>query len=334
VDRVLAAAEQALSGPLVLSRGEAQLAFAPADLAALLEVERAGADLELAVDPDRLDGLVDAELREHLESEPQDAEFEIAGDTVEIVPSTDGFRFDPERAAEQLVDVATGRGAREAELDGEAIAPAFTTADAEALGIVERVSSFTTHFQAGQSRVVNIHRIADLVNGVIIAPGDTFSVNGHVGRRTRDNGFVEGGAILHGEFVSAVGGGVSQFATTMYNAAYFGGYELVRYKAHSYYISRYPMGREATLNYPTVDLEIRNNSPYGLLIEATTTGSSVTVTTWGTEWVEVESVTGEPFNVRQGRVRNGFDVVDTRVLRFPDGRVEREERFTRYLPEN
>jgi hypothetical protein len=177
-------------------------------------------------------------------------------------------------------------------------------------------------------------RISELVSGVVLRPGASFSVNDHVGPRTEEKGFVPGGAILEGEFVEQIGGGVSQFATTMYNAAYFGGYELVRYKAHSYYISRYPMGREATLNYQTVDLEIRNNSPYGLLIEATTTGSSVTVTTWGTEWVEVESVTGEPFNVRQGRVRNGFDVVDTRVLRFPDVRVEREERFTLYLPEN
>jgi vancomycin resistance protein YoaR len=159
-------------------------------------------------------------------------------------------------------------------------------------------------------------------------------VNDHVGPRTVEKGFVPGGAIMDGEFVDQIGGGVSQFATTLYNAAYFGGYELVDYRAHSYYISRYPRGREATLNYPTIDLVVRNSSPYGMLIEATTTDDSVTVTIWGTDWVEVESVTGQPFNVQPGQVRNGFDVVDTRILRFPEGREEREERFTRYLPEN
>ena len=352
VDRVLADAERALSAPIALTRGESRLVLDPDDLAALLAVERRNPDLALVADAGRVDALVATDLRAQLETEPVDASFEIAGDTVQIIPSTDGFRFDPESAAEQIIQVATGDGDREAELDGEFVEPELTTADAEALGIVERVSSFTTHFQAGQSRVTNIQRIAQLIDGVVIEPGDTFSVNGHVGPRTRDKGFVAGGAIEAGEFVSAIGGGVSQFATTMYNAAYFGGYAIPEFKPHSYYISRYPAGREATLNYPDIDLKVHNTSPHGILVQTSYTSTSVTVAFWGTKWVEVESVEGPRRNVRQPPTRvnenpalaegtervvqsgrAGFDITVTRVLRFPDGREEREPVNTRYVAE-
>lgn len=351
VDRLLVDAERAVSGTVTLTRGEASLVLEPPELASILRVERNGT-LSLVADATRLDLFVGADLREALETEPRDARFEIDDDTVELVPSRTGFRFDAEVAAEQIARVATSAGSRETVLLGETVEPALSTADAEALGITEPVSTFTTHFTAGQSRVTNIHLIADLVDGALIEPGERFSVNGHVGERTREKGFVAGGAIQNGEFVSEVGGGVSQFATTMYNAAYFGGYEISDYKAHSYYISRYPVGREATLNYPDVDLEVHNNSPHGILVEASHTSTSVTVTFWSTAWVEVESVAGNRRNIREAptqvrenpdlpegteRVvqsgRAGFDITVTRILRFPDGTEEREEVVTRYLPE-
>jgi vancomycin resistance protein YoaR len=136
--------------------------------------------------------------------------------------------------------------------------------------------------------VANIHRIADLVNGVLIRPGETFSVNAFVGPRTADKGFVSDATIQDGEFVDEIGGGVSQFATTMFNAAFFGGYDIPEHKPHSQYISRYPAGREATLDYPEVDLKIRNNSPHGLLVATSYTGTTVTVSFYGTPWVQVE----------------------------------------------
>jgi vancomycin resistance protein YoaR len=352
VARVYVDAERALSGPLTLTRGEAALVLEPDALGGLLTVQRDGAELALVADADGLDALVDDDLRAEFERDPGDAGFTISGDTVEVVPAEDGFRFDAEVAAEQVVDVATGDGPREVELAGEAIEPGFTTADAEALNIVERVSSFTTHFEPGQSRVTNIQRMADLIDGVLIAPGETFSVNDFVGPRTRDKGFVEGGAIFQGEFVSAVGGGVSQFATTMYNAAYFGGYDIPEFQPHSYYISRYPAGREATLNYPDIDLRVHNSSPHGILVQTSYTGSSITVTFWGTQWVEVDSVSGNPRNHRAPQTevrdnadlpagtervvqagRQGFDITVTRILRFPDGEERREEVTTRYLAE-
>jgi vancomycin resistance protein YoaR len=352
VDAVFEAAQRALSDPVRLTRNGAALTFSPSDIGELLEVERAGGDLHLTIDPARLEAQVPAATVAALESDPVDARVTINAGTVNIVESVDGFRFSPSRAAAQLLSVATGRGAREVALEGEVVEPSLTTADARALEIVEVVSSFTTNHKCCQSRVTNIHRIADLVDGVLIRPGATFSVNDFVGRRTEEKGFVGGGAIFDGEFVEQVGGGVSQFATTMFNAAYFGGYAIPDYKPHSYYISRYPVGREATLNFPGVDLKVHNNSPYGIVVKTSYTDTSITVTFYGKKWVDVASVTGERRNFKAPETQykendalapgaervlqspgQGFDITVTRTLTFPDGRSEREEFFTRYLPQ-
>lgn len=343
---------RAVSGPVELSRNGVTLTFSPEQIGDLLEVERDGGDLSLVIPPDQLAAQVPDSTIAQLASEPQDATIELVNGVVRITESVDGFSFDAEAAAAQLLEVATGTGERSAELAGEVIEPDLSTEDAEALGIKEQVSTFTTNHPCCQSRVTNIHRIADLVDGVIIKPGETFSLNGHVGERTTEKGFVGGGAIQNGLFVNEVGGGVSQFTTTMFNAAFFGGYEITEHKPHSYYISRYPEGREATLNWPDVDLKIHNNSPYGILVDTSYTDTSITVSFWGTTWVEVESTTGPRHNFTTGGTRTvenpnlppgtervtqnagtGFDVVVTRTLRFPDGRVETEEFFTRYLPE-
>jgi vancomycin resistance protein YoaR len=356
VEALLAQARQALSAPVRLYRNDGEVTFAPEDIGAVLSVSRDISDddvtLRLVADPEGVTARIPDDQLAAFRSEPRDARFEVAGGTVQIIDGQEGFRYDAQAAADQLVEVATGDGPREAELAGDVTEPDLTTEQARELGITEQISTFTTSFQAGQSRVLNIHRIADIVDGAVVKPGETFSLNGFVGPRTREKGFVEGGAIFDGEFISAVGGGVSQFGTTFFNAAFFGGYEFLEYKAHSYYISRYPVGREATIDYPSVDLKIRNNSPHGLLIKTSHTASSVTVTFYATKWVDVDSITGEQHNFREPQTqvrenpalppgservvqsgRSGFDIVVTRVLRFPDGREERERFFTRYLAE-
>ena len=166
--------------------------------------------------------------------------------------------------------------------------PDEVRAEAEALGIVEEISTFTTNHKCCQSRVTNIQRMADIVRGAIIRPGETFSLNGYVGRRTRENGFVPGGFIQNGVLTSDIGGGVSQFATTLFNAAFFGGLDFTEYQAHSIYFSRYPLGREATVSFPKPDLKITNNTPYGVLIWPTYTDTSITVTFYSTKIMDVE----------------------------------------------
>ncbi len=242
----------------------------------------------------------------------------------------------------QVILTALQGGTRAIELplvDGPA---SFTVADAEAFGIKEPVGGnqawrggapttagpgFTTYHDASGARVTNIHRIADLVRGVVIEPGASFSVNGFVGRRTRENGFVEGGVIEDGVFQTSVGGGISQFATTLFNAAFFGGLDFEAYQSHSLYISRYPFGREATLSFPEPDLEVSNPTPYGVLVWPTYDASSITVTLWSTPSVSaVQSA--------QSRVPVGpcTRVNTERTRTWLDGRKEVDEVHATYRP--
>ena len=186
---------------------------------------------------------------------------------------------------------------------------------AATLGVSEIIGSFTTNHKCCESRVTNIHQIADLTRGILIPPGGTFSVNDTVGRRTIEKGFVEGGVIQDGEFSTDIGGGVSQYATTLFNAAFFGGLDIPTYKAHSKYISRYPFGREATLAYPSVDLKIRNETPYGVVIWPTYTNTSITVDLWSTRYAVGEQTNQNP--------TSGCGKVTTeRTRTFVDGRTE------------
>jgi vancomycin resistance protein YoaR len=194
--------------------------------------------------------------------------------------------------------------------------------------------------------VQNIHTIADIVKGAVVLPGETFSLNGYVGARDRGRGFVEAPMILDGRFVPAVGGGVSQFATTMFNAVFFGGFQDVYHKPHSYWISRYPAGREATVSSPAPDLKWRNDSPYGVLITTSYTAKSVTVTFWSTKRYDIESVSGSRTRIRGFRTQYdssstcesssgepGFDIDVWRVFKQNGKEVKREKFHTRYLPE-
>jgi len=351
VDAAVAQAQQALSAPVSLTRGQDTVTLAPEQLATILRVEPAegGQGLELRADPAAL-GVAIGDPSP-VDVPAVDASLQLSGGVINIDEGEPGFRVDLEAAAVQVRDLAIGEAPRTAEVAGEEVQPDRTVDEVRALGISQQVSTYTTQHPCCANRVQNIHRIADLIRGVIIEPGETFSVNDFVGERTSANGFLADGAIQQGEFVQEVGGGVSQFATTMFNAAYEGGYDIVEHKPHSQYISRYPEGREATLNFPNVDLKVNNNSPHGIYIDTSYTDTSITVSFWSTPWVSVSSATsarsnftppetivrsnselapGQEVVVQEGQGQ-GFNVTVTRTLSFPDGRTESEDYHTTYV---
>ncbi|MEL7207181.1 MAG: VanW family protein, partial [Actinomycetota bacterium] len=197
----------------------------------------------------------------------------------------------------------------------------------ESLGIVEEVSTFTTEHACCQNRVTNIQRFADLTRGVVIRPGEDFSLNGHVGRRTIEKGFVADAAIVNGILEPQVGGGVSQFATTFFNTAFYAGLDFNEYQSHSLYISRYPRGREATISFPRPDLSVKNTTDYGILVWTDYTPTSITVTFYSTKHIDVEDL---PL-VRSSR--GECSVFTTpRVRTYPDGEVVEDSVFALYRP--
>jgi vancomycin resistance protein YoaR len=166
------------------------------------------------------------------------------------------------------------------------------------------VGNFSTSFIAGQPRVINIRRAAQLLDGTVINPGGGFSMNQALGPRTRARGFVPAPMISGGRLVDSVGGGISQIATTLYNAAFFAGLRLVAHTPHSFYISRYPMGREATISWGGPELVFDNNWPAPLRMQLTARADKVAVRFYSRSLGRrVEAWTGRPCAFRQPTTR-------------------------------
>ncbi|GAB3346620.1 VanW family protein [Modestobacter lapidis] len=332
-------ADGAESVELPVSAIAASLTFTPQD----------DGTLEVAVDPAALQ----AEMGEDFSvfgTPAQDARFDIDGDSISVVPSVGGQGIDPAVLAGQLLPVLRQEAPREVTATLGPVPASFTTEQAEALGITEEVSSFTTDFTNTASGT-NIRVVAEEVDGALVLPGETFSLNTLTGPRGTAQGYVPAGVISNGEFSTAVGGGISQFATTMFNAVFFAGLEDVYHKPHSYYISRYPAGREATVYEGVIDLQWRNDTETGIYVQTEWDPGSITVRFWGTKYYDIESISSNRYAVTQPVVQEkvddgsgscepqsgstGFSITVTRVFNDPatGAELRREDFRTRYAAE-
>ena len=258
---------------------------------------------------------------------PQNARIVLGANGPTLVPSQQGVSCCGADSADRVWK-ALSDGQPGTELDATTSEPALTTEAAQGLGVARPVCGnnawrnggpttagpgFTTYYNAGEPRVTNIHRIADIVDGTLVLPGQPFSMNDVVGPRTLEKGFVVAGAIRDGKHVDEVGGGVSQFATTTFNAAYFCGLDITSYQAHSEYFPRYPRGREATMGYPAPNLSFVNDTPFGILVDTSYTDTSVTVTMWSSPYA-----TGEQVGISESSSGNCTNVSTTRRITYPD----------------
>jgi vancomycin resistance protein YoaR len=222
------------------------------------------------------DQLLEGELAIY-NQEMQDAEFKITEDnTVEIIPSKHGVRVNvPQTELSILTSIKNKE--HSAKIIFESIEPDLTTKEAEDLEIKHPVVSFTTYFACCEARAQNIERVAEFVDRALIYPGEEWNLNTYIGKRTQERGFLPAGTIVKGSMIETTGGGISQFATTFYNAVYWGGFQDISHTPHSRYFTRYPEGIEATISWPEPHLIFKNNSPYGILVHTKTAGTSVTV---------------------------------------------------------
>ena len=162
-------------------------------------------------------------------------------------------------------------------------APAkLSTKAAEAMHIRSLVSNYTTEFGGVPNRIHNVELVAHLVDDKLIAPGATFSFNKTTGERNAAKGFLVAPVIVNGELTTGLGGGVCQVSTTVFNAAFEAGLKITERTNHALYISHYPQGRDATVNYPDVDLKFVNDTGNWLLLRTYVSSSSLTVGLYGT----------------------------------------------------
>jgi vancomycin resistance protein YoaR len=356
VDRVVALAQAMLARDteLVSSDGSRRLPLSALQVASLLrvQVDASHTKLELECAPEALRGLLDAE-RPTLEQQPENARFVIdAQDHVHVEPGHSGVLLDDSavaRAVCRAAQSATKKGDLPLDAGAE---PALSTEAAELAGVVGLVGTYTTRYACCQPRVQNIHHIADLLDGTLVRPGETFSVNQSIGPRTIKNGFRPAPSIEDGDMVDTVGGGVSQFATTLFNALFYGGYDILERQPHSYWFTRYPMGYDATLSYPHPDIVFKNDTAAGALIKTQYTDTTITVKIYGdnggrrvraevsprqnivlppVEFIPNRELDADEEKPREGG-EIGWTVIVKRTITYPDGKLKEERRKVTYKP--
>ena len=341
-------AREVVSAPVQLRfRDRAVGELTPSRLARLLRFKQRRDRFVVTFDAERLAGAVRPALAPWRER-ATNARFKVNGKRVQILPSRPGLDVNPKLAVAS-VTAAAYSPTRAATLALRETRADRTTREAEALGIRRRISTFTTEMGPSSSnRIHNVHLMAQFIDGTIIKPGESFSFNDRVGPRTAERGFREGQMIIGSLLLPAIGGGVCQTATTLFNNAFELGMPIQRRYNHSFYISHYPMGRDATVSWGGPDLVFRNDLRSGILIKASYTNETLTFSFYGSDPKRrVVSSTGPQVNWRapqttyaydpyapRGSVRTvagsnqpGFDVTVTRKI-WERGKLKRKDSFT------
>jgi len=202
-------------------------------------------------------------------------------------------------------------------------------------GISEVIGEFATPYNSGDApRTQNLTRGAELVNGTVVKPGEVFSLQKVLGEVDSEHGFADAGVIQNGEHSDAMGGGLSQVATTVFNAGFEAGMDDTEHHPHQYYFERYPAGREATLWTGTLDMKFTNSTSHAVLAQAWMDGEQIHVRLWSTKYYDVSITSSDRTNFRPVRTergsgpdcqpssggQQGFDITVTRTRKH-DGKA-------------
>jgi vancomycin resistance protein YoaR len=355
-ERAATTAETIVAAPVALRlKAKGRVGeLGPRRLAALIRFQPRAGSVDVVLDPAGIEDEI-GPLVKRFTKKPVDATFRVSGARAYVIKAKKGTTLDVAAAQNAVYEAAASPGVRVAAIALAELEPDFTTKAAKALGIHERIATFTTDMGASSSnRIWNVHLLGRYLSGTIVKPGKWFSYNQEVGPRTIERGFREGQMIFGGVLIPSIGGGVCQTATTIFNAAFESGLPVKERHNHSWYISHYPMGRDATVSWGGPDLVFKNDLDNGILIDVTYTDSTFTVNFYGTkQGRRVTSSTSSPGNYSQpkmqyaidptappGSVRvvsggaQGFDVNVHRKV-YEHGKLLREDDFfTRYTPQN
>jgi len=277
--RAAAQARVALSAPVQLVLGATRWVVPRYRLAQLIELP-SGGRTTLGIGGPAADAWLQR-LGKRVAKPAKDATFGVDGKHVYVVPAKPGIQLDALASTEAILKAAVRRRVRVARLVVIEAPAKLSTAKAEAMNIHAVVSSYTTIYGGIPNRIHNVDLVAHLVDDTLIAPDATFSFNGTTGDRSAAKGFLEAPVIVNGEVTTGLGGGVCQVSTTVFNAAFEAGLKITDRTNHALYISHYPQGRDATVDYPDVDLKFVNDTGNWLLLRTFVGSSSLTVNLYG-----------------------------------------------------
>ena len=277
---VAAKVRRAVSAPVRLRLGETRWLLRPRQLASLLVLPADGRR-DLAAGG-RASRRYFARLARRVDRSPRDAGFAVASDgSVSVVPGLEGRKLDVAATQAALLRAATSARRREAPLVVTTSHPKLTTERAKSYAITRVLSYYSTAYAGTYDRIHNLQLAVSLIDGTLLAPGEVFSLNQVVGERTSERGFRVAPVIVGGQYEEDVGGGVSQVATTVFNAAWEAGLKIVERNPHALYIARYPAGRDATVNYPNLDLKFLNDTSGYLLVRGGYDNAGISISILG-----------------------------------------------------
>ncbi|MDR2372706.1 MAG: VanW family protein [Bifidobacteriaceae bacterium] len=355
VERAVAAiADPLLSGPVTVAVGEASVEIPASEVAAAAVIQPAADDagtLALGWDKELLGASVSKRLPAGIEVAAADARFVFVDGQPVIEDGVKGAKIDPDGLAAAMAAAAVASGAeRRAVVELTEADPAAGRAELEQLGVKEVVGRFETQATNSVDRTKNLRKAAEIVTGMLVKPGETFSLDKALGHRSLETGWFNAGVVVAGVNQDGIGGGLSQFSTTLYNAAHLAGMVDVEHTPHANYFSRYPTGREATIWEGQIDNQFKNDTPYGVVLRAGVSDSlKVWVELWSTKYWTVEAEIGEPYSYTAPRTIestksdckpqsggiSGFQVDYWRVKTDPEGNAQdRETWHWRYDPMN
>jgi vancomycin resistance protein YoaR len=279
--RVAQQVRTALSAPVTFEYKGVHWQVSPTQIATFLQLPQDG-QRELGIGGPAATRYF-AALSKAIGRPPREVDFEVSSTgKTRLIPSREGRRLNVAATERAFLNAALSTTDRTAGLVVVAAAPKLSTERAKSLGITGLVGGYTTFYGGDPNRIHNVQLVSHLVDGKVIAPGATFSFNQATGARTADKGFKEAPVIINGELKTGLGGGVCQVSTTVFNAAYEAGLPIVARTNHALYISHYPQGRDATVNYPDIDLKFTNDTGHWLLLRTWVGSSSLTVALYGT----------------------------------------------------
>lgn len=340
-----------LSGPVTVTVGEASAQLDVATLAGAATVTGQDGAFALALDEQKIAEAVTTALPD-VGQASTDATFTFADGNPQIVPSQDGTGIDPAQLTGVVQAAATSTSERTAAAELVTAEADFSTADAEASGVVEVIGEFSTPLPSGNDavRTGNIAEGARRATGTFLKPGETFSLIKTIGPIS---GYDDAGVVVNGRLDKASGGGLSQLSTTLFNAAFEAGLEDTQHRPHTRFYERYPEGREATVwetgGPDEVDMQFTNNTEHGVLVQAWVADGRAWARVWGTKTFDTEIVTGGRYNGSSPRTIydtssacrpesggvNGFSVDVTRTVTKLDGTpVESKDYSWTYVATN
>ncbi len=197
-------------------------------------------------------------------------------------------------------------------------------------------------------RTKNLVRAAQLLTGTIVKAGERFDLTKSIGPVTKANGYYDAHIIVNGVFTNGIGGGLSQVATTTYNAGYFAGYDDIKHRPHSVWFPRYPAGRESTIYVGEINVIFENTTPYAMIMNSYVQGGYLNVDIWSTPYYTVKTEASRKTNVKQptivnssakgcephGKGQAGFTITNTRWVYLGDKLTEKRSWTWTYKPDN